>query len=83
MNPQSMREIDAAQVLQRLNRERVAAVNKLTAAEAAVETANVEYIRAEARYKRQALWIRADELRSTLAEVENEVANIHIPKEDA
>lgn len=33
---------------------------------------------ARARYRRKALWLRADELRRELARVENEAANIRL-----
>lgn len=53
-----------------------AAQTELKLAEAAAEVANL-------RYRRQALWLRADELRNALERVEAEAANIQIPKGDA
>jgi hypothetical protein len=62
--------------LQTLFEERRNAQNSVTIARSHLEAALAHQRVAELRYQRQALWIRADELRHQLAEVENAVARI-------
>lgn len=66
-----------ADLLQRYFNDHRDAQNDLARAERAVEQAKAAERVAGLRYKRQALWIRADELRKTLAQVEHEAAAVN------
>lgn len=69
-------EQQAANELDNLFADKRRAEQRVAAAATELKLANAELARCAARYKRQALWIRADELRKELARVENQAANI-------
>ncbi len=62
--------------LQTLFEEKRRAQNAINIAQLNLEAAQAHARVCELRYSRQALWIRADELRKQLAEVEAQVARI-------
>jgi hypothetical protein len=64
--------------LDRLNTIRKAADARVIRAENELAEAQRDAELWRAKYRRQALWIRADELRRELARVENEAGNISV-----
>lgn len=68
--------------LQQLYLDRKDAEWALRQAEKLTQDCRARALRAELRYRRQALWIKADELRRELQKTEMAAAAIHIPKED-
>ena len=68
----------AADVLQRLYRTYQDAAQRLDEAEKAVKVLQRETRIAWLRYKRQALWIKADELRRQLEQTEAQAAAIKL-----
>lgn len=77
-------EQSMARELQALFNARRDAEARVRRAESELTMARTEAERATLRYKRQTLWIQADEMRKNLAKVENEAASIRMAlKEDA
>jgi uncharacterized membrane protein len=72
-----------ADELDDLEREAERAVYELKMARQRVTECVEAASRAELRYERAALWIKADELRTQLADVEAEAAAIAMPKGDS
>jgi hypothetical protein len=68
----------AANTLDKMRAEHARACRDLHAARIALRLAERDERIARLRYDRQALWIRADELRKELARVENEAAAIRV-----
>lgn len=73
----------AADKLDRLYKEFVAAHHALNDATTALEAADERYRRAKALYRRQALWIKADEHRKRAEEAEAEARGITLENPDA
>lgn len=73
-------EQQAADELDRLFAAKRSADELLVRAKRELKECQTNALRAESFYKRQALWIRADELRRELAKVEAEAASIGMTK---